>query len=103
MVVTSFLDPLTVMVRSDLSSIRDSVPKISGLDLDTFTLVRAEVLDFQDHFRFSLEIFSLTCLSYFSYHTWLHLVFYLTLLFLLFLTKKIKGKNPSNLIFLLSS
>ena len=69
LVIMRFFDPLTVTVRSDLSSIMDLVPLISGLDHDMFTLIRAKVFDFRDHFRFSLEIFSLTSLSYFLFHT----------------------------------
>ena len=80
-----FSNLLTVTVRSDPSAVRDLIPKISELDHNKFILVRVEVLNFRDHFRFSLEIFSLTSLSYFSLHTWLHLVFFLlSIIFILF-------------------
>ena len=46
-VVTRFFDPLTIIVRSDLSSITDLVPIISGLDRDTFTLIRAKIPNFR--------------------------------------------------------
>ena len=89
LVVTWFSNPLTVTISSDLSTVTNSVPKISGLDCDTFTLVRAKVPNFRDHFRFSLEIFSLTSLSYFRFCTWCHPVFFLlSLTFILFNDKK---------------
>ena len=43
---TQFLDPLTVTVRSGPSSATVLVLIIIGLDPDTFSLVREEVLDF---------------------------------------------------------
>ena len=46
LVVTRFLDPLIVTIRFDLSTVMDSVPKISKLDRDTFTLDIAEVPSF---------------------------------------------------------
>ena len=50
-------------------SITVSVPIISELDPDTFTLARGEVSIFRDGFQIFLEIFSLTSLSYFCFHT----------------------------------
>ena len=98
-----FPDLLTITIRSDLSSVTDSISKISGLDRDMFTLVKAEVPNFRDHFWFSLEIFSLTSLSYILFHTWLYPLFYLLLSFLHFLTKKNLEIKFPNLIFLTST
>ena len=72
LVVTEFPDPLTITASFNPLAVTDLVPKLSGLDRNTFTLVRVEVPNFQDHFRFSLEIFSLTSLSYFLFYTWLY-------------------------------
>ena len=66
---TQFFDPLTVTVRSNPSSVTDSVPIISELDCDTFILVGVEVPNFQVRVWFSLEICSLTSLPYFLFHT----------------------------------
>ena len=57
------------MVRSNLSFVMDLVLIISGLDRDTFILVRIEVPDFQDYFQFSFgniffNFFILFLLSY---------------------------------------
>ena len=90
LVVIQFPNPLTIMVRSNPSSVIDSILKISELDCDMFILVRAEVPNFQDHFRFSSKIFSLTSLFYFSFHTWLHPVFLLLSIIFTLLNKKNK-------------
>ena len=68
-IVTRFFDPLPVTISSDPLAVTNLVPKISGMDHDTFTLVKAEILTFQDPFWFSVEIqlFSLTSLSHFSF------------------------------------
>ena len=87
-VVTRFSDLLIVTVSSDPSTITDSVPKISRLDCNTFTLVKAEVPNFWDHFWFSLEIFSITSLSYFPFSTWLHPVFFLFFITFILYSKK---------------
>ena len=91
LIVIRFSDPLTVMISSDPLAVTDSVPKLSKLDYDTFTQVRAEVPNFRDHFQFSLEIFLLTSLSYFSFCTWYHPLFFLfSITFILFNEKNKK-------------
>ena len=92
-VIMQFLDSSTIMVRSDPSSMTDSVPIISGLDCDTFTLVKVEVPNFRVCFRFSLKIFSLTSLSYFLFHTWLYLLFLLLSIIVTLLNEKNKKSN----------
>ena len=91
-VVTKFSNLLLITVSSDPLIVTDAVPKISGMDHNTFTLVRVEVPTFRDPFWSSVDIqfIYLTSLSHLPIHTWLHPVFYLFLLFLCYLTKKIK-------------
>ena len=54
-VVMGVSDPLSVTISFNLLVVTDSVPEISGMDLDMFTLVRVEVPIFRDSFWFLVE------------------------------------------------